>query len=90
MRKVAMWTAHCITHGQKSVAVHHKDTDSWCTPVVCLFLAVIVLQAPVYSLSAFSMALQELPRAVTADADSDTSQLRSATNVRCRGISTRQ
>ncbi|GIL95652.1 hypothetical protein Vretimale_1630, partial [Volvox reticuliferus] len=34
-------------------------------------------QAPVYSLSAFSMSLQELPRALTADQHSDTSQLRS-------------
>ncbi|EFJ45059.1 hypothetical protein VOLCADRAFT_118567, partial [Volvox carteri f. nagariensis] len=34
-------------------------------------------QAPVYSLSAFSMALQELPRALTADQFSDTFQLRS-------------
>ncbi|GLC39468.1 hypothetical protein PLESTF_000834200 [Pleodorina starrii] len=33
-------------------------------------------QAPVYSLSAFSMALQELPRALTADQYSDTTQLR--------------
>ncbi|GFR39927.1 hypothetical protein Agub_g3 [Astrephomene gubernaculifera] len=43
-------------------------------------------QPPVYSLSAFSMALQELPRALTADKDSGTTQLRNTVMAAMRKL----
>ncbi|KAG2487550.1 hypothetical protein HYH03_013829 [Edaphochlamys debaryana] len=50
-------------------------------------VAGLALQQPsVYSLSAFSMALQELPRALTADANASTTKLRTAVMAAVRKL----